>query len=766
MSACLQGRPATRREWCPAFRWAGIVILLAPALFAFAAAPIAIDEDAPWPRVRSTNGNTVTLHLPQVERWTSNSFTARAAVEVKLARPKSEQLGVIWFDAHGSVDRSNRIVNLDRLEITKGSFPTAPDKGSNALAVIRDVLPAGARTVSLDYLVTALGFVQAAARQGASGLKHDPPQIIWVTNRSVLVLIDGEPVLRPVTNSSLERVINTPALLVREKSSARFYVNGAGQWFAAAGIKGPWGLVQTPPAEVAALALPSTNQPPANPDQPAPRVIVSTSPAELLMTSGSPDYRSIAGTGLQYVIDSDNLLFFHSASREVYLLLSGRWFKAKSLHGPWTYVAPHDLPQDFTRIPPNIPQAMALASVPGTPQAELAVLATSVPTTATVKRREAKIELSYSGEPKFKPIEGTKMSYALNANLPVIRLNEKRCFALDNGVWFTAAAPTGPWEVAAEVPDEIYSIPPSSPVYYATFARVYQATDDEVEVGYTAGYQGAYENDGTVVYGTGWDYEWWCEYDDYYGWGDTWGYSYVYVPWYQWWLWRPWWNEPGGLRAAIIENIYDRWEGRNGVIHHDQAERTAARSQAREYFSGHPAMYGRFKGATRPAELSLPANALALNAYARPQTPVRAGEIPRGAQLLTTMRQSPGGGRDLYASPDGNVYQRRTDGWYRREAGGRWDFYAPTRGTIERNRANTAGGGQRASGADVYRPVAAGGAGRGNLQGRGDRIPDAGYQARAQEVARLEREYYARSLAQMRSQNVRAARPARGGRRR
>src|SRR6516165_9548897 len=61
-----------------------------------------INEDEPWPRVRSTNGNTVTLHLPQVERWTSNSFAARAAVEVKLANVKPEILGAIWLDAHGS----------------------------------------------------------------------------------------------------------------------------------------------------------------------------------------------------------------------------------------------------------------------------------------------------------------------------------------------------------------------------------------------------------------------------------------------------------------------------------------------------------------------------------------------------------------------------------------------------------------------------------------------------------------------------------------
>lgn len=747
------------------------VCVLAIAMFGsalrLAAAPPRLDEDAPWPRVRSTNGHTVTLHLPQVESWTSNSFTARAAVEVKLAKTKPELLGVIWLGAHGRVDRSNRIVILDRVEITKGSFPTAPDKGSNALSIVRDVLPAGARTVSLDYLVTALGFIQAAARQGASGLKHAPPRIEWVTNRSALILIDGEPLLRPVANTSLERVVNTPALLVRDKSTARFYVNGAGRWFAAAEVRGPWGVVPGPPPEIAALAPAGSNHPPVHPDQPAPRVIVSTSPAELLMTSGLPDYRKIPGTELQYIADSDNLVFFHNTTREVYLLLSGRWFKATSLHGPWTRVPPRELPSDFARIPPNSPQAMALASVPDTPQAELAVLANSVPTTATVNRRTARIDLTYSGEPKFKPINETKMDYAINANLPVIRIGGEECFALDNGVWFTGLSATGPWEVATEVPDEIYSIPPSSPVYYATFARLYQATDEEVEVGYTAGYQGAFEDDGTVVYGTGWDYEWWYDdnHDDYYGWGNTWGYSYVYVPWYQWWLWRPWWNEPGGLRAAVIDNIYDHWHGRDGVTQHDLSARGAARSEAASTFAAHPAIYGRFKGASRPTELTPPANTVALNAYARPHTPVRSGEIPHGAQLLMTMQRSPGGGRDLYASPDGSVYQRRSEGWYRREASGSWNFYAPTKGSIERNRAGLAGNGPRPNGGDVFRPVAAK-AGRGNIQERGGRVPDAGSQVRAHEVANLEREYYARSLSQMRAQNTRATRPARGGRRR
>src|SRR5262249_13816446 len=158
-------------------------------------------------------------------------------------------------------------------------------------------------------------------------------------------------------------------------------------------------LVQSPPAEVAALSSANASDS-TGADGSAPRIIVSTSPAELLMTLGLPDYRPIRGTALQYAADSDSQLFFHSDERALYLLLSGRWFKASSLNGPWRYVAPHDLPPDFAKIPANSPQAIVLASVPGTRQAESAVIGNSVPTTATANRRTTRIELNYDGEPK------------------------------------------------------------------------------------------------------------------------------------------------------------------------------------------------------------------------------------------------------------------------------------------------------------------------------------------------------------------------------
>ncbi|HSU53521.1 MAG TPA: hypothetical protein VLT36_05645 [Candidatus Dormibacteraeota bacterium] len=745
-----------------------LVTLYAPLVLA---STTPLDEESPWPRVRSANGNQVTLYLPQVERWTSNWFSARAPVDVKPARAKKEILGVIWFEAHGTVDHSKRVVTLDRFEVTRGRFPDAPDKGSNALAIVREIVPTGARTVSLDYLITSLGFQKAAARQGPQGLKHTPPEIIWATNRTVLVLIDGEPILRSVSTTTppgaevkLDRVVNTPVLLLRENSN--FYLNGQERWFTASEIKGPWALAQNPPPEIAALAQVSTN-PPTGGNEAIPRIIVRTTPAELLMTSGFPDFRPIRGTSLQYAADTDSQLFFDNSNREAYVLFSGRWFKAKALNGPWTHVGPHDLPADFARIPPGSPQAVVLAAVPETPQAELALLANTVPKTATIKRREAKLTVTYDCEPKLEPIEGTSMTYAINARVPVIRTGDDY-YAVDDAVWFKGSSPNGPWEVAAGVPEEIYTIPPSSPVYYATFARVYDASEEEVDVGYTPGYEGAYEDDGTVIYGTGYDYEpWHC--DDYYSWGGSWGYNHVYLPRYGWWVWRPCWSPPGGLRAMVVQNIYDRWQSGNRVTPYGGAGPAGARAS-------YPALYGRYSPAWTSSRTTaswpkwsaetqgLPGNTLLVNPYTRPRSPVRAGEIPRGAQTLTAVSRAPGGGRDLYASPDGNVYRRANDSWYRRDAGNQWTRIAPTQGKIEGDRLAATRAAEALARASGPRPVADRDGGGTRAQALANRVPDSGDRLREREIEDLERQYYARSLAEARANRGGNGGGARGGR--
>jgi hypothetical protein len=279
----------------------------------------------------------------------------------------------------------------------------------------------------------------------------------------LLVLVDGPPALRPMPGLDVERVINSRALIL--KSGSDFYLNASDHWYQAFDVGGRWTFDPNPPAllEAAkqdAVASRSVDLMPSgtNALTTSPAIFVSTTPAELIQTEGPPNLVPIEGTDLMQVENSDNALFFYDSNQHYYVLISGRWFDASSLEGPWEFVPYKQLPKDFAKIPPTHPKANALVSVPGTPQANEAVIANSIPQTATVQRKEAKLELTYDGAPQFKPIEGTPLLYAINTAVPVIEVDAHTYYSVQNGVWFVASSATGPWVVATSVPAVIDSI--------------------------------------------------------------------------------------------------------------------------------------------------------------------------------------------------------------------------------------------------------------------------------------------------------------------
>ena len=331
-------------------------------------------------------------------------------------------------------------------------------------------------------------------------------------------------------------------------------------------------------------------------------VFVSTTPTELLQTDGPAQYSPIEGTQLLYVTNSPNKVFLDLRTQNHYALISGRWYRTTTLaQGQWSYVPAASLPGDFAMIPAEHPTESVRAAVPGTPQAREAVIANTVPQVATVARSAAHLEITYDGNPVFQPIEGTALQNAVNSPVPVIRISETSFYALDNGVWFVASSPFGPWTVTSYVPSVIYSIPRSSPLYNVTYVRVYDATPEVVYVGYTPGYVGSYvSSDDVVVYGTGWPYRPWIG-NVWYGAPVTWGFGFSFsfswwdpFPWHSWhrvgWapplpFFRPWWGPwhspvfgrrgfiAGGVnsfrspapRMHNVGRIYDRWDNRSVV---------------------------------------------------------------------------------------------------------------------------------------------------------------------------------------------------------
>ena len=111
----------------------------------------------------------------------------------------------------------------------------------------------------------------------------------------------------------------------------------------------------------------------------------------------------------------------------------------------------------------------------------------------TIKPNEAqaKVKVEYAGEPKFEPIKGTSMEYATNTQDKVIELEGTYYLCLQ-GVWFMAPTPTGQWTTCMSVPQEIYTIPSSSPVYNVTYVTQTANPDGTVTASYAAGYLGTF----------------------------------------------------------------------------------------------------------------------------------------------------------------------------------------------------------------------------------------------------------------------------------
>ncbi|HYB43215.1 MAG TPA: hypothetical protein VEL75_15655, partial [Candidatus Methylomirabilis sp.] len=443
---------------------------------------------------------------------------ARAAVAIEPPGGLPQSFGVIWITARTDVDKERGSVSLEDVKIPKVNFPAAtPQKNADFLRVAQTHVPVGVSTLPLDQFEASLAITDAAKKSKAVAVNNDPPRIIVSTDPALLVRIDGTPVLRQLPGSALMRVINTRALILLDPSTGRYYLHVLNGWAEAPAAEGPWTAAGNPPAsleqarQAAGPAVDLLDD--ARPGHEAgglPVIYVSARPAELFETDGQPEWSPIQGTNLLYAKNTSAHVFLELKTQYTYVLVSGRWFRARSTAGPWEYVPGAQLPPDFARIPESDPASAVLASVPNTPQAREALIANTIPQTATVNRSEARFTATYDGQPRFVPVAATPLLYAVNSPTPVIRVDARTYYALYNGVWFVSTAPLGPWVVAAVVPGVIYTIPVSSPLHYVTYVRVYGYTPAVVYVGYTPGYFGTVATpDGVVVYGTGIAYTPW-----------------------------------------------------------------------------------------------------------------------------------------------------------------------------------------------------------------------------------------------------------------
>lgn len=529
---------------------------------------VAALTDTGWPRTITSGQTRITVYQPQIDSFDGFHLAGRAAVAVAEKTDAPPVYGIVQLSADAHINKDERLVTLDKFTVKSAAFPgAASDKGQQWASLIQS-RASRIDAIALERFEAALAVSDAEHKGESVAVRNDPPIVLVSTVPSMLILVDGEPVYRDVKGTSLTRVLNTRPLLLKD-ASGRHYLKIFDGWMEAPALSGPWTVVAKASGDLDQALKIAVNEKivdllvggdPSDPKtapslkkQP-PHIYVETKPAELLAFEGEPKFTPIAGTKLMYAENTTGHLFVDADDQRAYILVSGRWFAGPStLKGPWTFVPGEKLPKDFAQIPDDSPKENVKASIPGTEQAEEAVVANSVPQTAEVKRSEAKFAPAFDGEPKLAPIEGTKLQYVVNTPAPIVVVgNPAEYFGVENGVWFVANRVTGPWLVATTVPAEIYSIPVSSPLHYVTYVKIYDATPEAVIVGYTPGYTGVYVSSGCVVYGTGYYYTPWIG-SYWYGPPYTYGFgvSIAYTPWGGWhmgfgygWSW-------GGATVAI-----------------------------------------------------------------------------------------------------------------------------------------------------------------------------------------------------------------------
>jgi hypothetical protein len=631
-------------------------------LFIFLVHALAAKNDKlVWPREIKSGKYLVTLYQPQLESLDQNILSGRMALSVK---GKKEELifGALWFDAKLLTDLETRTATLIDLDIPVVKFPDVEDESK--LEDLKNLVITDLTSVdyemSLDRIIADLEDTENAQLL-SDDLNNDPPKIFYRSSPSVLVFIDGEPVLKEVENSNMQYVQNTPYLII--KRGGTYYIRGGDYWYTNKQlVEDNWKTANSVPNEVEKLAeqmIEDSDEPEVGEtDKTIPDVIVSTVPSELITSDGELQYEAIKGTSLLFVENSENDILMDINSQKHFVLLNGRWFSSKTLaDGDWVFVEPEELPEDFSKIPEDASISTVRVSVPGTEEAKEAKYEQQMPQTAVVDRETATTEVEYDGDPQFKSISGTGVEYAINTASTILRINGTY-YCVDDGIWFESKSAKGPWAVSDSRPSEVDDIPPSEPVYNVKYVYIYDSTPDVVYVGYTPGYCHSYWYRGVPYYGTGYYYRPWyghyyyprpctfgfgVHYNPYTGWGFSVGVSYG---WFNASFYRPgygYWG-PGGYRHGYRHGYHHGYHHgyQNGYLRGYAAGHANGRYSSRNVYNRRSTGIRSTRDVTRNRDLSSVSNR---KVSARPSNKPN----------------------NIYTDRDGNIHRRDNNGNWTRE---------------------------------------------------------------------------------------------------
>ncbi len=492
-------------------------------------APTPPRRELQWPRVVDGRRITFSIYQPQIDKSSQTPvLEARAAVKVDTTVGDKTQTsyGVIWITATAFIDKENELVELIDIQITQGQLPdrSREDRGTTSRSCAPIPSPR-ARSPSAASRPTSPSR-RPTRRARPSRSRTIRRRSIYRSTPAILVLIDGDPALRPVEGVRAAArhqheepdprdgrdVTISPSPTPGSRRRRRRGRAGAPRRRPRRSRpsttrsprttnRRPVDLMEEPGEEIEAVLA----------EGKAPEIIVSTVPAELLVTQGKPQMKPIGARTSS--TSTTRRATFPGPRRPELLRRPHRALVPLQIarEGPVEFRRGRRPPERLREDPDLQPQGQRPrdgAGHAGRPggrdrqqhpadgrgQPRGGHVRSPVRRRAPVRRRPGHVaavrrQLADSGRARLPDL------VLLG---PGRRLVHGRIAGRTRG---RSRRPCRP---------SIYTIPTASPIHYVTYVRVYRYTPTIVWFGYTPGYLGTcYSPWGTVVYGTGFYYRPW-----------------------------------------------------------------------------------------------------------------------------------------------------------------------------------------------------------------------------------------------------------------
>src|SRR4029077_2497467 len=200
-----------------------------------------------WPREKYSNGTRLIIYQPQIDDWQNfQDLSWRMAISLT---PKSGKtvLGVVEMKGNTSIDNVAKLAVISNPQVTGTYFPSLDKATADKMEQLFKTLVPPTFSISLYHLIASTP--KKDAPTGVQ-LNNDPPKIFVGYRPSILLSVNGEPVLSEVPNTNLKFVVNTQWPLFFDSANSTYYLAVGQQWLAGGSLEGQWSATKKLPPDM------------------------------------------------------------------------------------------------------------------------------------------------------------------------------------------------------------------------------------------------------------------------------------------------------------------------------------------------------------------------------------------------------------------------------------------------------------------------------------------------------------------------------------